>query len=60
MAHSSSNSGLNGIIDLLAGSFGGAANVLVGQPLDTVKVIYSIRYSNKKKINNFSFCYINY
>lgn len=40
MAHSSeSSSGLNGIIDFVAGSLGGCANVLVGQPLDTAKVL---------------------
>lgn len=37
MTHSSS-SGINGLIDLIAGSLGGCANVLVGQPLDTAKV----------------------
>lgn len=30
--------GINGLIDLIAGSIGGCATVLVGQPLDTVKV----------------------
>ena len=29
---------INGTIDLLAGSAGGTATVLVGQPLDTIKV----------------------
>lgn len=32
------NALLSGFIDLMAGSLGGCANVLVGQPLDTVKV----------------------
>ena len=27
-----------GFIDLVAGSFGGCANVIIGQPLDTIKV----------------------
>ncbi|KAH9391173.1 hypothetical protein TYRP_006769 [Tyrophagus putrescentiae] len=46
MAHGSSHSSsspnvgpaLTGVIDLLAGTAGGTANVLVGQPLDTIKV----------------------
>lgn len=29
---------IGGTIDLIAGSLGGVANVLVGQPLDTIKV----------------------
>lgn len=32
------NPAIHGAIDLLAGSAGGTANVLVGQPLDTIKV----------------------
>lgn len=35
----SRNPVISGLIDLTAGSLGGCANVLVGQPLDTVKVI---------------------
>lgn len=35
---SPTNCQLNPVIDLIAGSIGGCANVLVGQPLDTVKV----------------------
>ena len=38
MAHSKESTSINGIIDLVAGSLGGCANVLVGQPLDTAKV----------------------
>lgn len=41
MAHSQS-SGVNGIIDFVAGSLGGCANVIVGQPLDTCKVSFDL------------------
>ena len=30
------------LVDLVSGSAGGVANVLVGQPMDTVKVFFDI------------------
>ena len=32
------------LVDLVSGSAGGVANVLVGQPMDTVKVCFAISY----------------
>ena len=38
MSASNNSPVITGVIDFVAGSAGGCANVLVGQPLDTVKV----------------------
>lgn len=38
----------NALVDLLAGTLGGIATVLVGQPLDTVKVGIALSYRKTK------------
>lgn len=55
MTHTKENSsGIVGVIDLVAGSLGGCANVIVGQPLDTAKVGFKLFSTDQNKNCNFN------